>query len=149
MFRQSTLYRISDLCFPRNETEWPRAKFLCICERLYIPRIGWPRSQFLHSCICERFIYSQDWSAHLVAAKWADQSWEYINRSEIHECGNCETEHYNSVLEITRLCSRLQRFRLFLRKLKVRTHRWMKNLILRHICKIHFSFFCAVSCAFG
>jgi hypothetical protein len=26
----------------------------------------------------------------------------YINRSQIHECGNWETEHYNSVLEITR-----------------------------------------------
>ncbi len=25
-----------------------------------------------------------------------------INRSQIHECGNCDTEHYNSVLEITR-----------------------------------------------
>ncbi len=23
----------------------------------------------------------------------------YINRSQIHECGNWETEHYNSVLE--------------------------------------------------
>jgi hypothetical protein len=30
----------------------------------------------------------------------ADRSWEYINRSQIHECGNCETEHYNSVWEI-------------------------------------------------
>jgi hypothetical protein len=28
---------------------------------------------------------------------------EYINRSQIHECRNWETEHYNSVLEITRL----------------------------------------------
>jgi hypothetical protein len=26
----------------------------------------------------------------------------YVNRSQIHECGNWETEHYNSVLEITR-----------------------------------------------
>ncbi len=31
-----------------------------------------------------------------------DRSWEYINRSQIHECGKWETEHYNSVLEITR-----------------------------------------------
>jgi hypothetical protein len=29
----------------------------------------------------------------------------YLNRSQIHECGNWETEHYNSVLEITRLRS--------------------------------------------
>ncbi len=35
-------------------------------------------SLFLHSCICERFIYSQ-------------------NQSQIHECGNWETEHYKSV----------------------------------------------------
>ncbi len=35
----------------------------------------------------------------------ADWSWEYINSSQIHECGNWETEHYNSVLEITRPCA--------------------------------------------
>jgi hypothetical protein len=37
----------------------------------------------------------------MAAAKWADQSWEYINCSQIHvnECGNWETEHYSSVLE--------------------------------------------------
>jgi hypothetical protein len=28
--------------------------------------------------------------------------WEYINGSQIHECGNWETEHYKSVLEIMR-----------------------------------------------
>jgi hypothetical protein len=27
--------------------------------------------------------------------------WEYINRSQINECANWETEHFNSVLEIT------------------------------------------------
>jgi hypothetical protein len=37
-----------------------------------------PHSQFLNSC-----------------------TWEYINHSQIHECGNWETEHHNSVLEIT------------------------------------------------
>ncbi len=30
----------------------------------------------------------------------ADRSCEYMNRSQIHECGNWETEHYNSVLKI-------------------------------------------------
>ncbi len=39
-----------DLCIPRNET-------------------ALPRSQFLHSCICERFIYSRDRSAYLAEAK--------------------------------------------------------------------------------
>ncbi len=62
-----------------------------------------PRSQFLHSGICERFMYSQDRSAYLAAAKKADRSWDYIKRTQIHECGNREKAHYNSVLEITRL----------------------------------------------
>ncbi len=39
------LYRKSHLSIPRNESVWPR-------------------SQFLYSCICERFIYSQDQSAY-------------------------------------------------------------------------------------
>jgi hypothetical protein len=35
-------------------------------------------------------------------SKQADQSWEYINRSQLHKCGNWETEYYNFVLEIMR-----------------------------------------------
>ncbi len=42
-----------------------------------------PQSQFPHSCVCERFIYSHDRSAYS-----ADRSWEYRNRSQTHECGN-------------------------------------------------------------
>jgi hypothetical protein len=49
-----------------------------------------PRSEFPHSCICERFIYYNDWSAYFAAAKLADRSREYINRSQIHECRNGE-----------------------------------------------------------
>jgi hypothetical protein len=45
-------------------------------------------SQFLQSYICERVIYFQDWSAYSAAEKYLDQSWEYINRSQTHECGN-------------------------------------------------------------
>jgi hypothetical protein len=45
-----TLYQKSDLYIPRNET-------------------AGPRFQFLHSCICERFIYSQDRSTYFAAAK--------------------------------------------------------------------------------
>ncbi len=37
--------------------------------------IAWPQSQFPYSCVCERFIYSQDRSI-------------YINRSQTHEGGN-------------------------------------------------------------
>ncbi len=79
-----TLYQKSDLCIPRNDS-------------------ARPPSQSLHSFICGQFIYSQDQSGYFAAAKLVDRSWEYINRSQIiHECGNRETEHYNSVLEIKR-----------------------------------------------
>jgi hypothetical protein len=33
-------------------------------------------------------IYSQDRSTYFPAAEYADQSWEYMNRSQTHECGN-------------------------------------------------------------
>ncbi len=46
----NTLYRKFETNIPRNET-------------------ARPRSQFLHSCICERFIYSHDQSAYFAAAK--------------------------------------------------------------------------------
>ncbi len=65
----------------------------------YIPRYETARphrSQFLHSCICERFIYSHDWPS-------ADRSWEYIYIAfRLHVCGKWETENYNSDLEIMR-----------------------------------------------
>ncbi len=47
---RATLYRNSNLCIPRKE-------------------IAWPQSQFLHSCVSERFIYSRDRSTYLAAAK--------------------------------------------------------------------------------
>ncbi len=73
-------------------------------SHLCIPFLGiaWPQSQFPHTCVCERFIYSQeDRSIYFPAAELADRSWKYINLSQIYECRNWETEHYNSVLEIT------------------------------------------------
>ncbi len=45
-------------------------------------------SQFLHSYVCERFIYFQDQSAYSALGKYVDRYWEYINRSQTHECGN-------------------------------------------------------------
>jgi hypothetical protein len=42
---------------------------------------------FPHSCVCERIIYYHDGSAYSAAGKYVDQSWEYINRSQTHECG--------------------------------------------------------------
>jgi hypothetical protein len=49
------------------------------------------------SCVCERFIYSQESVDIFPAAEQADGSWKYINLSQIYECRNWETEHYNSV----------------------------------------------------
>ncbi len=44
--------------------------------------------KFLHSYICESFIYFQDRSVYFAAAKYVDRSWVYINRSQTHECAN-------------------------------------------------------------
>jgi hypothetical protein len=41
-----------------------------------------------HSCYCERFICSHDRSAYSATRKEVDTSWEYINRSQIHDIGN-------------------------------------------------------------
>ncbi len=40
-------------------------------SQLCIPFLGIarPHSRFPHSCVCERFIYSQDWSTYLAIAK--------------------------------------------------------------------------------
>ncbi len=64
-------------------------------------RIARPQSQFPYSCVCERFIYFQEQSTYFPTREQADRSWKYINLSQIYECRNWETEHYNSVQEIT------------------------------------------------
>ncbi len=48
---------------------------------LYITRMS------PHSCICERFIYSQDRTTYFPAEELAGR-WECINRSQTHECGH-------------------------------------------------------------
>ncbi len=45
-------------------------------------------NSYTHTYICERFIYFQDWFVYFAAAKYVDRSWEYINRSQTHECRN-------------------------------------------------------------
>ncbi len=50
-----------------------------------------------------RFIFSQDQSAYFAAAKQADRSWEYINRSQILECRNWGWGCAVSFLEIHNL----------------------------------------------
>jgi hypothetical protein len=78
-----TLYRKSNLCI----------------RRIGIAR---PQSQFLHSCVCERF----PGSVHIFGYSKIDgPSWKCTNLSQIYECRNWEKEHHNSVLEITRLHS--------------------------------------------
>jgi hypothetical protein len=74
----STLYRKVETYISRNQT-------------------AQPRSPFLNSFICERFIYSHD-----DGSRQTDRGNICKNRSQIHECGNWETEHYNSVWEITK-----------------------------------------------
>jgi hypothetical protein len=55
-----------------------------------IPRkgIARPQSQFPHSCVCERFIYSHDRSAYSAAGYICGPILEYINCLLTHECGN-------------------------------------------------------------
>ncbi len=72
--------RKSDLCTPRNELRDLVPNYYIHVSVSYIPRIG---------------------SAFLAAAKQADRSLEYINRSQIYDRGNWVTVHYNSVLKIT------------------------------------------------
>ncbi len=55
--------------------------------------IARPQSKSPHSCVCERFIYSQDRSTYFPAEEWADQSWEYINHSQTHKCGDWDYGH--------------------------------------------------------
>ncbi len=71
--------------------------------RVCIPFLGIarPQSQFPHSCVCEQFIHSHDLSTCFPAAEQADRSLKYINLSQIYECRNWETEHYNSVQDIS------------------------------------------------
>jgi hypothetical protein len=51
-------------------------------------------SQFLHSYLCERFIYFPDRSVYFAAAKYVDRYWKYINRSQTHGCRNWEAAQF-------------------------------------------------------
>ncbi len=81
-----------------NRVSWKKAqnqRKLCGCTLHTTNKIRFmypgnetarPHSQFPHLCICERFIFSHDRSTYFAPAKLADRSWEYINRSQIHDC---------------------------------------------------------------
>jgi hypothetical protein len=66
------------------------AKTKCQKFETNIPRkgISGPQSQFPHSCVCELIIYSHAWVCLFCWRKYVDRSCEYINRSQIQECGN-------------------------------------------------------------
>ncbi len=51
----------------------------------------------IHVCLWAIYIFSGSVYIVFPAAKQADWSWKYINLSQIYECRNWETEHYNSV----------------------------------------------------
>ncbi len=46
------------------------------------------QSQFLHSCVCEQFIHSQDWCTYFMQQNRLIDCVGYINRSQTHEYRN-------------------------------------------------------------
>jgi hypothetical protein len=71
-----SVFRTAKTQYQKFETNIPRKE------------IALPQSPFPHSCVCEQFIHSHDRSAYSAAGKYVDRSWEYINCSQTHECGN-------------------------------------------------------------
>jgi hypothetical protein len=71
-----------------------RKSYLCIPRK----GIARPQSQCPRSCVCERFIYSQDRSTYFAAAEKA--FWKYMYRSQTHECGNWDCGRAIPVLGI-------------------------------------------------
>jgi hypothetical protein len=84
------LNSISIITLRYKESLWCTEKTQYRKFETNIPRKGTagPQSQCPHSSVCERFIFSHDWSACSAAGKYVDQSWEYINRSQTRECGD-------------------------------------------------------------
>ncbi len=78
----SALQRNSDLCFPRKELRGLSPNF------------------HIHVSVSDLHIYSHDWSTYFPAAEYADRSWEYINRSQKHECRNWDCGRAVPFLEI-------------------------------------------------
>ncbi len=74
-------------CQPHAHT----AKIKCRKFETNIPRkgISGPQSQFPYSCeLWANYIFPQ-WVCLFCWRKYVDWSWEYINGSRTHECGNC------------------------------------------------------------
>ncbi len=78
------LSRISDLCILRTETVRPHAQFLNSCYfQNRIIMVCLPNSTFMYLWAIYVFLGS----VCLFGSLRANRSWEYINRSQIHECG--------------------------------------------------------------
>ncbi len=67
-----------------------------------VPKIKFMNSQ-KRNCAASAPIPTFPGSVHIFGCSKMDRqrSWKYINLSQIYECRNWETEHYDSVLEIT------------------------------------------------
>ncbi len=63
----------SHFCIPRNETSTSEKQNYNVL--------------FPVPTLFERFIF-QDWFAYMAAGIYVDRSWDYINHSQPHECGN-------------------------------------------------------------
>jgi hypothetical protein len=57
------------------------------CTTMNIPFM-YPQSQFPHSCVSERFIYSIPMIGPHISCNRIGRSILYLNRSQTHECGN-------------------------------------------------------------
>jgi hypothetical protein len=92
----------SHLCIPRNETVQ--------CAASLFPKQHYnvlsPNS-YPHISVRDLNI-SMDRSVYFAAAKYVDRSWEYINRSQTHECENWdyaqfpEKEYINGIFVAVR-----------------------------------------------
>ncbi len=110
-FRFFTTIKFSDIYLRNSQgRNWPGIPLLGMVETFHhsstltaktkyskfetnIPRkgIAGSQSQFPHSCVIERFMYSHNRSASSAGGNmWSfvDQSWDYIDRSQTHECEN-------------------------------------------------------------
>ncbi len=80
VFCESYAISLCTICTAKNQCR----KFETNNPRKGIAR---PQSQF-HIHVSVSVIYFHDWSAYSAAGKYVDGSWEYVNRSQTHECGN-------------------------------------------------------------
>jgi hypothetical protein len=69
------------------------------------------------------YIFPESVHIYFHASEYVDRSWKYKNLSQIYECRNWETEHYNSVLEITVLFPGI--------------HKWKPDIYIEFLPALH------------